>query len=83
MVRIDVVVKHDNGLHARPACNMVELVKASKSEAFIVTQKGVRVNCKCLIRILTTGIKENEEIGIEITGEDEEVLAEKLKTLFS
>lgn len=83
MVKIDVVVKFDKGLHARPAGTLVELSKASKSDVFIITKTGVRVNCKSLIRILTTGIKENEEISIEITGEDEERLAESLKKLFN
>lgn len=83
MKTINVVVKYENGLHARPAVTMVELVKSSKSEAFIVTNKGIRVNCKSLIRVLTTGIKENEEITIEINGEDEDRLAKALTTLFN
>lgn len=82
MIKIDVTVNFDNGLHSRPACSLVDIMKSSKSEGVIVTKDGNRINAKSLIRILTTGIKENEKISIEITGEDELDVSKKIKELF-
>lgn len=83
MVKIDVTVKFDNGLHSRPACSLVDIVKKSNSQVNIVTKENNIINAKSLIRILTAQIKENEQISIEITGEDELEVSNKIKELFA
>lgn len=83
MKKINVIVKNDNGLHSRVAISLVTLVKNSNCEISIVNKEGMKVNGKSLIRILSMGIKENEEICIEISGEDEDSLANDICNLFS
>jgi phosphocarrier protein HPr len=70
MIIRDYVITAAEGMHARPATNLVKLTKNYSS--FISIKKGDRtVKLSSLLNILSLGIKGGETISIIIDGEDE------------
>lgn len=72
-----VIVKKETGLHARPGSELVDLAMKFKSDIFLLKGNN-RVNAKEVLEILSADINFNDEITIEVNGEDEK---EALKTL--
>lgn len=72
-------VKDQLGLHARPAGLL-----ATKSAAFtsnITLSNGIKeVDCKKLIRLLTLGIKQGDQIEVKVDGADEEAAFADIQT---
>ncbi len=77
MISKKVVVKKESGLHARPGSELVDLAMEFKSDIFLLKGNN-RVNAKEVLEILSADINFNDEITIEVNGEDEK---EALKTL--
>ena len=71
MQKATMLVRHEAGLHARPAAQFVKLAKQYKS-AISVSSKGKTVNAKSIVLILTLGINQGTEIEISAVGEDEQ-----------
>lgn len=71
MQKATMLVRHEAGLHARPAAQFVKLAKQYKS-AISVSSKGKTVNAKSMVLILTLGINQGTEIEISAVGEDEQ-----------
>lgn len=72
-----VIVRKESGLHARPGSDLVNLAMTFKSDIHLI--KGdKRINAKEVLEILSADINFNDEITIEVNGEDEK---EALKTL--
>lgn len=81
MIRIKTVVKFSEGLHARPASQLVSVCKKSKSSIKLI--KGDRKSDpKSILGILSLGVMPNDEIEIEIDGEDETMTSEALVAFF-
>jgi len=73
----DVVVKNDNGLHARPASQFVQI--ASKFKSDINLQVGEKsIKAKSILAVLSGGIRFNSKITISAIGEDEVQAVEEL-----
>ncbi len=71
MQKATMLVRHEAGLHARPAAQFVKLAKQYTS-AISVSSKGKTVNAKSMVLILTLGISRDTEIEISAVGEDEQ-----------
>ncbi|NHA04602.1 HPr family phosphocarrier protein [Mucilaginibacter sp. HC2] len=70
MITKDYLITAAEGMHARPATNLVKLSKNYSS--LISIKKGERtVKLSSLMNILSLGIKGGETISIIIDGEDE------------
>ncbi|WP_432404026.1 HPr family phosphocarrier protein [Wukongibacter sp. M2B1] len=70
MYKRKVIVKNQNGLHARPASQLVQT--ASKFKSDVNLQIGEKsVNAKSILAVLAGGIRFNSEIVISALGEDE------------
>jgi len=70
MITKDYIITAAEGMHARPATNLVKLTKNYSS--LISLKKGDRtVKLSSLLNILSLGIKGGETISIIIDGEDE------------
>ena len=69
------------GLHARPASLLVK--EASKFDSEItVKAKGNSGNLKSIMNVMALGVKQNEQVEIEISGSDENEAYEAIqKTL--
>lgn len=81
MVSTEVVLKSEEGLHARPATEIVK--SASKYNCDIKFDvQGIEYNAKSVLNIMSAGIRKNTTIKIICDGTDEkQALDEILDTL--
>ena len=73
MKEFTYVIKDEVGIHARPAGNLVKLLQGKKS-AVTIECKGKRADAKKIFSLLSLAAKCNDEIKVEIVGEDEETV---------
>ena len=71
MQEVTLVVRHEVGLHARPAALFVQAAKRFKS-VISVGKDDMEVNAKSILSILTLGVNQDTVIKIKADGEDEE-----------
>ncbi|MFL5626131.1 MAG: HPr family phosphocarrier protein [Ktedonobacteraceae bacterium] len=71
MQQAKVIVKHEAGLHARPAAQFIKLAKQFSSD-IKVTSAGKTVSAKSLVLIITLAIQPNTEIEVTADGADEQ-----------
>jgi phosphocarrier protein HPr len=71
MHQAKVIVRHEAGLHARPASQFVKLAKQFSSNV-TVSSSGKTVSAKSLVLILTLGVQPNTEIEVTAEGVDEQ-----------
>jgi phosphocarrier protein HPr len=71
MQQATVQVRHEAGLHARPAAQFVKLAKQFKSD-ITISSKGKTVNAKSMVLVLTLAVKSNSDVEIVANGEDEQ-----------
>ena len=83
MPKTEVVVKHDVGLHARPAATFVKLASLFPCEVKVrnVTDDGAAVNAKSILSVLTLGVHQGYTIEIEAEGEQAEEALKELEAL--
>lgn len=71
MIRQSYKILATEGLHARPAKALVKLLKSHNSQVFL--QKGEQKgDAHSILQILSLCILYQDEITIEVNGEDEE-----------
>lgn len=80
MVKKNIVVVNESGLHARPATNLVKAASKFKSDITIYFKEKT-INVKSLINVLGAGIIRGSEIILECAGEDEEQAIKMLTEL--
>ena len=80
MVTEEVILKNEEGLHARPATEIVK--NASKYNCDIKFDvNGIKYNAKSVLNIMSAGIKNNVQIKIICDGVDEkDALTDLLET---
>jgi len=76
----DYVVNDPLGLHARPAALIVGLFAKSKS-AITLTYGEKKVNAKSILGVMGMAIKKGSSITIEVIGEDEIAVFDKLEEI--
>ena len=81
--QINLIVKNDVGLHARPAALFVKTANKYQSKIMVcnVTKKGKLVSAKSILSILTLAVSCNHEIHIEAEGPDADAAVAGLKRL--
>ncbi len=81
MQTIQVTVPFKEGLHARPATELVKICQLIKSNIALI--KGTsHVNPKSILGIMSLGAPCGTPLTIEVTGDDEEDAAGKLSKFF-
>lgn len=81
MKEFKYVIQDGVGIHARPAGQLVVLAKEFKSE--IKIHKGdVVAPLTNLMKLLSMGIKQNDEVTVRAAGEDEDIVIKKLEDFF-
>ena len=80
MITQEITLKNEEGLHARPATEIVK--NSSKYNCDIKLEvNGKQYNAKSVLNIMSAGIKNNSQIKIICDGVDEEsALSEVLET---
>lgn len=82
MKELFYVVNLPHGLHARPAAQLAQICSAAQSMVTII--KGDKsANGKGVLGILGLDIQQGEKITIQVEGQDEEELAEKIDHLLA
>ncbi len=81
MVDFTVMIKFDEGLHARPATELVKICKGFTSDIRISKNDAV-IDPKGILGILTLGACKNDEIQVKINGADETHAAQALQAYF-
>lgn len=80
MKSVEITVRHEVGLHARPAAMFVQT--AQKFEAAITIDANEKTaNAKSMLSILMLGVTQGTEVVISADGSDEEEALTALKTL--
>lgn len=80
MVSAEIKITNKLGLHARPATKLVRLASSGKSEVSI-SKNDQKVNAKSILGIMLLQAEQGSTIRIEVNGEDEEDLLNKLLDL--
>lgn len=80
MIKSTYVVKSPEGIHARPASNLVRAAAKSPGKVDIV-YKSVQVTLKSMLMVLSLGIPHGAEFSIIIDGGPEEVIKESLEAI--
>ncbi|NBR64829.1 MAG: HPr family phosphocarrier protein [Micrococcales bacterium] len=78
MVKGSATVGSVVGLHARPAADFVRAATLSQHEVFVVNKVGKRASGLSILGILGLGAKKGDDLVIEVTGPDEEVVLKSL-----
>jgi len=71
------MIKDEIGIHARPAGNLVKILKDSKSKVTMEC-KGKTADAKKIFSLLSLAAKCGDEIKVTIDGEDEEKIYDDL-----
>ena len=82
MKSIQVTVPFKEGLHARPATDLVKICQVIKSDITLV-KEDVTVNPKSILGIMSLGAAYGTPLTIEVNGVDEDLAIEKLSQYFA
>lgn len=77
MIGYTYVIKDENGMHARPAAMFAQGCSNFNSTVSL-TANGKTVDAKNVTAILSLGCKQNDEIKIDIDGDDENACFDKV-----
>ncbi|NGP89785.1 HPr family phosphocarrier protein [Fodinibius halophilus] len=80
MIKKNVTIVNDAGLHARPAAAMVKLASKYESD-FYIHMYGYKVNGKSILGVMTLAAEKGAELELELDGEDEEEALEAIVEL--
>lgn len=82
MVKKEVVIPNETGLHARPASEFVNKCKSFQCEV-LIEKDGTQVNAKSILGVLSLGANKGTKITIITDGSDEEQAASSLAEIIS
>lgn len=81
MIKENVKIENETGLHARPATEISKIAMKYPCEVNLVVA-GKKINAKSPLMIMAAGIKSKTELEILCDGKDEEKALEELKIAF-
>ena len=81
MKEFSYVIKDEIGLHARPAGLLVKEVKKFES-AVTLSCKGKTAAAGKLIAIMSMGVKQGDEVTVQVEGPDEDAAAAGMEKFF-
>ncbi|NOZ62772.1 MAG: HPr family phosphocarrier protein [Calditrichaeota bacterium] len=81
MIKRKVTVKNKEGLHARPATQLVKIASKFKSEVALA-KNGLEVNGKSIMGVMTLAAALGTELTLQVHGPDEEKALAELIDLF-
>jgi len=80
MVSRTVKIINELGLHARPATKLVRTAARGKSKVFLI-KDDQRINAQSILGVMLLQAECGSDLTIEVEGEDEEIILERLVTL--
>lgn len=82
MIEKDIIIKCNEGIHMRPAGQIVKITANSKCDVKIIYKNNI-VNPKSLLSLLSAGIKVEENIKLSVNGEDEDKIFNAITTILA
>jgi len=82
MIIKQLTIINELGLHARPAAKVVRLAAQHQADLF-VSYENARINAKSIMGLMMLAVEKGGTIKVEIDGEDEALLMEKIEQLVS
>ena len=80
LIKEQVKVANETGLHARPASIFVEKANEYQAEVKLIKESQA-ANAKSIMGIMSLGVNQDTEVTIQAEGEDAEEAVESLVTL--
>lgn len=80
MNSVKVTVTAENGIHARPATELIKLIKGSAPTKVTLKANGKSTSGTSMISLLTLGLKKGTELEIITEGDNETAVAERIAT---
>lgn len=80
MKEIEVEIKNNAGLHARPSALFVQIAGKYKSDVFVVSEEE-EVNGKSIMGLMLLAAEQGRTLILKADGEDENEVLEALKKL--
>lgn len=81
MVSFKYTITDEVGIHARPAGVLVKEAKKYPATITLKTAKG-SADARKLMAIMALGVKQNDEVTVEVEGENEEQTAKEIQAFF-
>lgn len=78
MNSVKVIVEAENGIHARPASELVKIIKESAPAKVTLKANGKSANGASMLSLLTLGLKKGTELEINVEGENEATIAGRI-----
>ncbi len=78
---LQVVVKGEHGLHARPAGKLAKEAQSFEADIYIVNNKQ-KADAKSILDVLTLAARPGDVLEIHARGEDADQALDALRTLF-
>lgn len=80
MKEIEVEIKNNAGLHARPSALFVQIAGKFKSDVFVISEEE-EVNGKSIMGLMLLAAEKGRVLTLKADGEDEAEVLEALKKL--
>ncbi|MFC4767972.1 HPr family phosphocarrier protein [Effusibacillus consociatus] len=81
MVSKELSIQNEQGFHVRPAQLFVQNASKFASNIQVITEKGLKVDGKSILGLMTLGLAKGSKITIEASGTDEEEALDALADL--
>lgn len=81
MKQFEYVIKDEVGIHARPAGILVKEAKKYESR-IVLLANGKTAEATKLMAVMALGVKNGQNVEVEITGADEDSAYESIKAFF-
>ena len=83
MAKLEIAVKHEVGLHARPAASFVKIASSYPCDVTVanLTTGSDPVNAKSILGILSLGVNQGHRIEINADGDQADEALASLNTL--
>ena len=81
MVSFKYTITDEVGIYARPAGILVKEAKKYPATITLKTAKG-SADARKLMAIMALGVKQNDEVTVEVEGENEEQAAKEIQAFF-
>lgn len=78
MIAFSYTVTDDAGIHARPAGALIKMVRDSDCDVAI-KKDDKTADGKKIFTVMALGVKCGDTVTVEISGKDEQILAEKIQ----
>ncbi|WP_010288379.1 phosphocarrier protein HPr [Kurthia massiliensis] len=82
MISKQFIITAPEGLHARPAAELVKVASKFQADTTLVFD-GKNVNLKSILGVMSLGVPSGSEITLNVDGSDEDLAIQKIEETFT